>query len=228
MFVADEEQNAGRASRRRNAPIFGLQQHNWAAASWAGRCCPSSAEPEHGDSRRPHAPRRIAAQSHDAAQIAATPAFDGRELRRWGISEDRLQPGSVVLFREPTAWQRYRPQIIAGVTFASVRRCSSIALLASLVKRRRRAERSLRVNEEASACCRYRAGHDLERRSRQAVHERQSCPSRFHRPTDRGGIGRGWTERRSTLMICATAAGSSRRRSTAVSASEWSARLRRQ
>jgi PAS domain S-box-containing protein len=81
-------------------------------------------------------------------QVTATPAFDGRELRRWGISEDRLQPGSVVLFREPTAWRRYRPQIIAGVTFASVQAVFAIALLASLVKRRR-AERSLRVNEES-------------------------------------------------------------------------------
>jgi PAS domain S-box-containing protein len=79
-------------------------------------------------------------------QGAAAPAFDGRELRRWGIGEDRLQPGSVVLFREPTAWQRYRPEIIAGVTFASVQAVFVIALLASLVKRRR-AERSLRVSE---------------------------------------------------------------------------------
>jgi signal transduction histidine kinase len=82
-------------------------------------------------------------------QGAETPTFDGRELRRWGIGEDRLPPGSVVLFREPTAWQRYRPQIIAGVTFAGAQAVFAIALLASLVKRRR-AERSLRVSEESS------------------------------------------------------------------------------
>ena len=80
-------------------------------------------------------------------QGAATPAFDWRELRRWGIGEDRLQPGSVVRFREPTVWQRYRPQIIAGATFASVQAVLMIALLANLVKRQR-AERSLRVGEE--------------------------------------------------------------------------------
>ena len=80
-------------------------------------------------------------------KVAATPAFDWRELRRWGIGENRLQPGSVVLFREPTAWQRYRPQIIAGVAFASVQAVFVIALLASLVKRRR-TERSLRLSEE--------------------------------------------------------------------------------
>src|SRR5262249_46615608 len=40
------------------------------------------------------------------------PVYDSRELRRWGISESRLPPDSVVLFREPGLWQRYRAQII--------------------------------------------------------------------------------------------------------------------
>src|SRR5204862_1265336 len=34
------------------------------------------------------------------------PSYDSRELTRWRISESRLPPGSVVLFRQPTAWQR--------------------------------------------------------------------------------------------------------------------------
>jgi signal transduction histidine kinase len=70
-------------------------------------------------------------------------------LRISAVGEDHLLPGSVVLFREPTAWQRYRPQIIAGVTVASVQAVFAIALLARLVKRRR-GERSLRVSEENS------------------------------------------------------------------------------
>ena len=80
-------------------------------------------------------------------QVAATPAFDWRELHRWSIAEDRLPPGSVVLFREPTAWQRYRPQIIAGAAVAGVQAVIAIALVASLIKRKR-AERSLRESEE--------------------------------------------------------------------------------
>ena len=40
-------------------------------------------------------------------QMAGAPAFDWRELQRWGIGEDRLAPGSAVLFREPTTWQRW-------------------------------------------------------------------------------------------------------------------------
>jgi len=32
--------------------------------------------------------------------------FDGRALRRWGIRESALPPSSIVLFREPTLWER--------------------------------------------------------------------------------------------------------------------------
>ncbi|MBX9844047.1 MAG: ATPase [Xanthobacteraceae bacterium] len=41
----------------------------------------------------------------------AKPMFDWREMQRWGISESRLPPGSQVLFRELTVWERYRIQI---------------------------------------------------------------------------------------------------------------------
>jgi signal transduction histidine kinase len=41
----------------------------------------------------------------------ATPVYDWRQLQRWGISESLLPPGSEVLFREPSAWEKYRWQI---------------------------------------------------------------------------------------------------------------------
>jgi signal transduction histidine kinase len=42
----------------------------------------------------------------------AAPKFDWREMQRWGISENRLPPGSTMLFREPTAWEMYRWQML--------------------------------------------------------------------------------------------------------------------
>lgn len=42
----------------------------------------------------------------------AKPIYDWRELQRWGISESRLPPDSEVYFREPTAWNKYRTQIL--------------------------------------------------------------------------------------------------------------------
>ena len=41
----------------------------------------------------------------------ATPQYDWRELQYWNISEDRLPAGSRVLFRQPTLWQQYGPQL---------------------------------------------------------------------------------------------------------------------
>ena len=41
------------------------------------------------------------------------PVYDSRELQRWGISEDRLPPGSIVHFRQPTVWEQYRWPITA-------------------------------------------------------------------------------------------------------------------
>lgn len=43
----------------------------------------------------------------------ARPVFDWRLLQRWNISESNLPHGSEILFRQPTAWDQYRWQIIA-------------------------------------------------------------------------------------------------------------------
>jgi signal transduction histidine kinase len=39
------------------------------------------------------------------------PEYDWRELRRWGIADANLPPNSMVKFREPTPWEKYRWQI---------------------------------------------------------------------------------------------------------------------
>jgi signal transduction histidine kinase len=69
----------------------------------------------------------------------AGPMFDWRQLQRWEISESRLPPGSEIYFREPTAWDRYRSQILAI--------CAALLLQAALIswlihehRRRNRAE----------------------------------------------------------------------------------------
>ncbi len=41
--------------------------------------------------------------------------FDGRQLRRWGFSERNLPPGSVILYRIPSAWESYRGYIVTAV-----------------------------------------------------------------------------------------------------------------
>ena len=72
--------------------------------------------------------------------------YDWRELQRWKINEKLLPPGSTVLFREPTVWDRYRAWIIAGISICILQALLITGLLANLVKRRR-AERSLTESE---------------------------------------------------------------------------------
>jgi signal transduction histidine kinase len=69
----------------------------------------------------------------------AAPKFDWRELQRWHISESRLPPGSEVLFRPPTAWDQYRPQIIL-IAAAFLLQSALIAALVFERRRRRNAE----------------------------------------------------------------------------------------
>jgi signal transduction histidine kinase len=71
--------------------------------------------------------------------------YDSRELERWGISESRLPPDSVVRFREPGVWQRFKWVIIASVAALLAQGLLIASLLVNRAKRRR-AEQALRQN----------------------------------------------------------------------------------
>jgi signal transduction histidine kinase len=68
-------------------------------------------------------------------QRTGQPTYDARELRRWNIDEGRLQAGSVVLFRSPTTWQRYRRPVRFGALLGIP--AVTILLLVSLIGRQR-------------------------------------------------------------------------------------------
>jgi signal transduction histidine kinase len=80
----------------------------------------------------------------------ASPMFDWRQMQRWGISENRLPPGSKIYFRDPTAWEQYRWQI---ALIASVILIQAALIIGLLYEHRRRqiaeADSLQRVNELA-------------------------------------------------------------------------------
>jgi signal transduction histidine kinase len=77
------------------------------------------------------------------------PMYDWRELRRWGMSESRLPPGSVVLFRQPTTWERYRWHVL---TAAAVMATQAVLIFAMILQlRRRRVAEAARGRAEADA-----------------------------------------------------------------------------
>jgi PAS domain S-box-containing protein len=73
--------------------------------------------------------------------------FDWRQLRRWGISESRLPPDRTILYREPGAWELYRPYIIGALLLVMLQSALIAALLVQRA-RRVRVERALRESEE--------------------------------------------------------------------------------
>jgi PAS domain S-box-containing protein len=72
---------------------------------------------------------------------------DWRQLQRWGMSEAKLPPGTVVRFRQQSLWERYSRQIAAVAVALLVQSLLIVGLLVQ-ARRRRRAEQSLRESEE--------------------------------------------------------------------------------
>jgi signal transduction histidine kinase len=73
--------------------------------------------------------------------------LDWRQLRRWGIDEGRVPQGTLVQFRNPTLWDRYRTYIVAALMVLF----TQTVLIAGLLiqrNRRRRAEEELRGSQK--------------------------------------------------------------------------------
>lgn len=72
-----------------------------------------------------------------------TPMFDARKLKQWSISESSLPTGSIILFRQLNAWNRYRWQIVTIVAIIPLQSLI-IGWLYYEHRRRRAAERESR------------------------------------------------------------------------------------
>ena len=62
--------------------------------------------------------------------------FDWRALKRWGLRESDLPPGSIVLNRQPGFWDLYRRYVVAGVLLFLVQALIIAALLWQRARRR--------------------------------------------------------------------------------------------
>jgi PAS domain S-box-containing protein len=70
--------------------------------------------------------------------------FDWRALKRWGINEDNLPPGSIVINRQPTVWEAYKRYIIPSI---AVMFAETLLIFTLLWQRKRRRESELHVRE---------------------------------------------------------------------------------
>lgn len=80
---------------------------------------------------------------------SSQPTYDARELQRWNIDDRLLPPASVVLFRNPTLWERHPGAITAGALLAGIPAAAMVLFVS--VKKQRRA----RAREELSSLSRH-------------------------------------------------------------------------
>jgi signal transduction histidine kinase len=74
--------------------------------------------------------------------------IDWRQVKRWGISEARIPGGALVMFREPSIWDRYKIYILGAAAILLIQSALITGLLIHRL-RRHRAERELRSSREA-------------------------------------------------------------------------------
>ena len=126
-----------------NAPINGLYQNQLGLGIVGGRLYQGELE---GVESARVAIRILRGEpmSNFAPKIIDTlgPRYDWRELQRWNISEDRLPPGSVIAFRQPTVWRQYKWYIL-GAAALCLAQASLISGLLIQRRRRRRADREV-------------------------------------------------------------------------------------
>jgi len=80
-------------------------------------------------------------------RAASIDLFDWRQVKRWGIDEARLPPGSVVRFRDVSPWERYRTTIVATAGVVILQSALIVALL--LERRVRRRAQSALLESQA-------------------------------------------------------------------------------
>jgi signal transduction histidine kinase len=132
------------------APINGIFQHQVGLGIVGGRLYQGELEGVEGARVAARILRGEPASSIPPLVIGTRePMYDWRELRRWGFDESRLPPGSVVLFRQPTAWERYRWHVVAAAAVVATQAAMIFALWFQL--RRRRVAEAARRRAEADA-----------------------------------------------------------------------------
>ena len=80
------------------------------------------------------------AQDIPFEQAVVAAMVDWRQLQRWNIPASRVPPGTRILFREPTVWQRYRAYIVGAIVLLAAQAMLIAALLVQRAQRRQAVE----------------------------------------------------------------------------------------
>lgn len=149
--VYDYDETLGVLRQAANAPVFGCFESQMGAGIVGGRLIQNRAAGlAAGDAvvrlYRGEKPANIVAPP----LTSGPPVYDERELRRWGISERSLPPGSRVEFRGPGIWQQYRMHVVVSLAVIMMQ-SALIALLLMNRRKLRRSRAKLQEREQLSA-----------------------------------------------------------------------------
>jgi signal transduction histidine kinase len=121
--------------RAANAPVYSTNEmylgHGIVGGSLLDLAEPSAAAGRIGKRiLAGESPAAIAVQTLDPNHIMV----DARQLKRWGISEKKLPPGSIVRFRQDSAWDLYKWYLIGSIALFGLQ---SLLILTLIVQRRK-------------------------------------------------------------------------------------------
>jgi len=102
--------------------------------------------------------RRLGDAMPPVQPISKSLIADWRQLRRWGIPENRLPLGSEVVYREPSAFERYQRVVLLTLGVISAQ-ALLIGLLLLERRRRRRAQRFLEEEQRRAEAARLQVAH---------------------------------------------------------------------
>jgi signal transduction histidine kinase len=135
-------------SEKANAPVFGLGDTLLGHGVVGGSLV--SAE-NHGKTLAEIAVRLLSGESPKEGEWKgknSLPMFDWRQLKRWSIDQKRLPPGSIIRYREPSAWEDHKGKIIGAIVIIFSQAFALILLLIQRKKRSRAEDESQQLRDE--------------------------------------------------------------------------------
>ena len=132
----NEQRTLADFAARANAPVFGAQGVWLGAGIVGGRLLYIE---DLGATAADVAARILKGESPAVIRIPprlqGIAAFDGRQLRRWNISEARLPAGSDLRFRGPSLWRDYKREVLGVLSAVTLQ---SLLIVGLLYERRAR------------------------------------------------------------------------------------------
>ena len=116
----DANQSLPMVVRAANAPVFVLEDVDFGSGAVGGNVLSWAATGQIAASMALKILNGERPENIPIVKSANVYMFDWRALRRWGFKESNLPPGSVLLNRQPSAWELYKAYIIGSISLILV------------------------------------------------------------------------------------------------------------